>query len=412
MKLIKRIVSAAAALCLASTAFLYFGQSSEVGSSLSAVAAGYTSDDLSLEYSVLNDGTVEITGYISSASADIEIPSIIDGKNVTKIGKQAFNYCSSLTSIIIPDSVISIEEYAFVGCSSLASITIPNSVISIEEYAFVGCSSLASVTIPNSVTSIGEYLFVDCSSLTSINVLNGNKNYSDIDGVLFNKDQSKLVCYPNGRTDDSYIIPDSVTSIGDYAFYYCSSLTSIIIPDSVTRIGYGAFSDCSFLTSITIPDSVKIIGAWAFSECSSLTSITIPKSVTSIGVYAFKNCKSLDTISILNPNCEIRYAGTICNDYNDSSYIYTGVIRGYYASSAQAYAEEYNRTFVEIPGVQGDVDNNGAFNISDLVVIQKWLLNDDAQLVNWKNGDLNDDGVLDVFDLVLMRQLLVQQMYD
>ncbi len=86
MKLIKRIVSAAAALCLASTAFLYFGQSSEVGSSLSAGDAGYTSDDLSLEYSVLNDGTVEITGYIFSASADIEIPSIIDGKNVTSIG--------------------------------------------------------------------------------------------------------------------------------------------------------------------------------------------------------------------------------------------------------------------------------------------------------------------------------------
>ena len=141
MKLIKRIVSAAAALCLASTAFLYFGQSSEVGSSLSTCAAGYTSDDLSLEYSVLNDGTVEITGYISSASADIEIPSIIDGKNVTSIGAYAFSNCSSLTSITIPDSVISIGNYVFVGCYSLTSITI------------------------------------------SAN----NKNYSDIDGVLFNK---------------------------------------------------------------------------------------------------------------------------------------------------------------------------------------------------------------------------------
>ncbi len=414
MKLIKRMISLAAALCLATTAFAYSAQLSDFGFSFSAGAADYTSEGLSLKYEVLDDGTVEIDKYISSSSADIEIPSIIDGKKVTSIGKQAFNQCSSLVSITIPDSVTSIEEYAFVRCSALTSIIIPDSVMSIGDYAFVGCSSLTSITISNSVTNIGEYVFVDCSSLNSINVLNGNKNYSDIDGVLFNKNQSKLVCYPNGRTNDSYIIPDSVKSIGDYAFYYCSSLTSIIIPDSVTRIGYGAFSDCSSLTSVTIPDSINIIGAWAFSECSSLTSVTIPKSVTSIGVYAFKNCKSLDTISILNPNCEMVYEGTICNNYNNlnDSYSYTGVIRGYYASTAQKYAEKYNRTFVEIPGVQGDVDNNGLFDVADLVTMQKWLLSEDAKLISWKNGDLNNDGRLDVFDLVLMRQLLVKSMYD
>ncbi len=117
----------------------------------------------------------------------------------------------------------------------------------------------------------------------------------------------------------------------------------------------------------------------------------------------------------MNPDCEIYDEGyTICNylDFEYGKCVYDGVIYGYAGSTAQEYAEKYGRTFVEISSMQGDVNNNGSFNVSDLVVIQKWLLNDGAQLVNWKNGDLNDDGVLDVFDLVLMRRLLVQQMYD
>ncbi len=475
MKLIKRIVSAAAALCLASTAFAYSQQVKDFGFSFSAGAAGYTSDDLSLEYSVLNDGTVEITGYISSASADIEIPSVIDGREVASIGQHAFSNCSSLTSITIPDSVTSIGNYAFVGCYSLTSITIsannknysdidgvlfnkeqseliqypaeksntsyiipdsvtsvgdfafdncfsltsitiPDSVISIGDYAFNLCSSLTSVAIPDSVTSIGDIAFLNCYSLTYITISDSNKNYSDIDGVLFNKGQSELICYPAGRTDDSYIIPDSVTSIGRAAIHDCSSLASITMPDIVTSIGNNAFEGCSSLTSITIPDGVISIGDYAFNLCSSLTSVTIPDSVTSIGCGAFAQCDGLTSIAILNPNCEIFVyvdEEPIYNYYDlDGKCVYDGVIYGYAGSTAQEYAEKYGRTFVEISSMQGDVNNNGSFNVSDLVMMQKWLLNDDAEIINWQNGDLNDDGVLDVFDLVLMRRLLVQQMYD
>ena len=207
--------------------------------------------------------------------------------SVTSIGSYAFFDCESLTSVTIPNSVTNIGVYAFYGCKSLTSVTIPDSVISIGDYAFSYCESLTSVTIPNSVTSICSDAFSDCTSLKSIEVSDNNKNYSSVDGVLFNKDKTELIKYPSSKTDNTYEIPDSVTSIGAYAFQDCSRLTSVTIPNSVTSIGYGAFLGCSSLTSVTIPDSVISIGDYAFSYCESLTSVTIPNSVTGIGSNAF-----------------------------------------------------------------------------------------------------------------------------
>ena len=133
--------------------------------------------------------------------------------------------------------ITKIGEYAFFRCYSLTNITIPGSVTSIGDYAFAICSSLTSITIPNSVTSIGKDAFQDCSKLTSINVSDNNRNYSSIDGVLFNKDKTEIIQYPEEKESKSYKIPNSVTSIGDWEFYICSSLTNITIPESVTSIG-------------------------------------------------------------------------------------------------------------------------------------------------------------------------------
>ena len=265
---------------------------------LCAVCAGAeTYGDL--EYSVLDDGTVEITDYNGSTKT-VDIPEKINGKSVTSIGNCAFRYCTSLKSITIPNSVMEIGSSAFSGCSSLTSITIPNSVTEIGVYAFKGCTSLTSITIPNSVTNIGDSTFWGCSSLTAIYVTVDNKNYTSVNGVLFNKDKTALICYPAGKTDKSYNITNSVKSIGDYAFNGCSSLTNVTIPNSVTEIGGSAFVGCASLKSITMPNSVTSIGDMAFYKCSSLTSITIPDSVMSIGSSAFSDCSKLRSITIPN----------------------------------------------------------------------------------------------------------------
>jgi len=234
---------------------------------------------------------------------------ILDG--VTEICTSAFNGCSSLTSITIPDSVTEIGVSAFSGCSSLTGITIPDSVTRIDMSTFRGCSSFTSITIPDNVTYIDIWAFNGCTGLTAIDVKAGNNNYTSVNGVLFNKDKTELICYPAGKTDKSYNIPSCVTNVGGWAFDGCTSLTSITIPDSVTEIDWSAFEGCTSFTSITIPDSVTEIGWSAFEGCTSLKSITIPSSVTSIGKNAFgyyfdNEYKKIDNFKIY---CYIGTAG-------------------------------------------------------------------------------------------------------
>lgn len=188
---------------------------------------------------------------------------------------------SSVTEAIIPDTIAGV------------------SVTHIEEYAFENCNSLCNITIPASVTSIGEFAFVRCSNLSSINVDNNNIVYSSsADGVLFNKNQTILITYPQGKEQSSYVIPISVTTIGDWAFDACSALNSITIPTSVTTIGEQVFSNCDGLISIEIPTSVTTIGDRAFYSCNGLSSIKIPSSVTNIGENAFYYCSVLESIEI------------------------------------------------------------------------------------------------------------------
>ena len=245
-------------------------------------------------------GSGDMHGYDPSAAPwHGRVKSAVIAEGVTSISWYAFYDCTSLTSVTIPDSVTSISWYAFYNCRSLTSVTIPNSVTSIGEYAFSDCTSLTSVTIPDSVTSIGSFAFRFCTSLTGIWVAEGNSHYSsDVSGVLFNKDKTTLVQCPGAFA--AYTIPNSVTSIGEYAFYDCTSLTSVTIPDSVTIIGDFAFFYCTSLTSVTIPDSVTSIGYKAFCSCESLTSVTIPDSVTFIANEAFADCKSLTSVMIPN----------------------------------------------------------------------------------------------------------------
>ncbi len=203
--------------------------------------------------------------------ANITLPN-----GLTTIGNGAFQECKNLKSITIPNSVTNIGNYAFNGCSGLANIEIPNSVTSIGNGTFSGCSSLTSVVIPNSVTNIGMAAFYNCSSLTSITLpFVGNGTDQTHFGYIFGASS-----YSNNRsyvpTSLKEIIITGGTSIGRYAFYDCSSLTSIEIPNSVTSIGDNAFCYCRSLASVKIPNSVTSIGESALYDCSSLTSITLP----------------------------------------------------------------------------------------------------------------------------------------
>ena len=236
------------------------------------------------------------------------VQGVVEGETLTISGTgkmRDFDYSTkpsfgNITEVIIEDGVTSIGSCVFYNCSGLTDVTIGNSVTSIGDDAFYNCSGLTSVTIPNSVTSIGSYAFSDCSKLTGINVEPNNTNYESGNGVLFNKGKTELICYPAGKTETTYTIPNSVTSIGDAAFYDCSGLTSVTIPNSVTSIGYATFAGCSGLTSVTIPNSVTSIGDAAFWDCSGLTSVTIPNSVTSIGYATFIGCSGLTSVTIPN----------------------------------------------------------------------------------------------------------------
>ena len=284
--------------------------------SIGAVAFGYCKalTNIEIPNNVLSIGNSAFEGCSSLTSITIpdkvtsigdgtffscsNLKSVTFGNSIKSIGSSAFYDCSSLIGINIPDSVTNIGDSAFNGCYKLMSAVIGNNVTSIGNLAFSGCSNLSSMTIPGSVTNIGNAAFTNCPHLTSLEVSEKNMIYSSIDGVLYNKSKTILICYPTAKLGSSFIIPDSVNCIKADAFYDCRNLNSVTIPDSVTDIGNGAFSNCSKLASITIPDGVTSIGEDTFSGCTNLMSIDIPKSVTNIGSSAFTACNSLMSVTI------------------------------------------------------------------------------------------------------------------
>ena len=262
-------------------------------------------DGKTIYYNYINDGTeLEVTYCPYYYQDNVVIPEEVTYMNrtrkVTSIGEGAFSDCSGLTSITIPNSVTSIGSYAFRDCYGLTSVTIPNSVTSIGNQAFAYCSGLTSVTIPNSVTSIGNGAFRQCSGLTSITI--GN-SVTSIGTYAF--------YYCSGLT--SVTIGSGVTSIGEGAFSGCSGLKKVIVKDIAAWCGikFGNYDsnplfyakhlysdEDTEIANLIIPNSVTSIGEWTFAYCYGLTSVTIPNSVTSIGNEAFRGCSGLTSVTI------------------------------------------------------------------------------------------------------------------
>ena len=259
----------------------------------------------------------------------INLKTVEVGCDVIEIGEYAFGWCKSLESVELPNSLTLIKDNAFWMCSALPEVTIPYSVTHIGKEAFARCDSLKSITIPAGVVSISKAAFYWCPSLESINVDENNPNYSSLDGNLYNKDGTTFLQYAIGKTDTAFAIPDSVTSIGYYAFAYCSNLVDLEIPNSVTFVDYYIFNEATgfkyntkdglnylgnsenpylylvkaankSITTAVIDDNCKFIGDFAFSFCTSLSEVVFGESskLQSIGSSAFFYCDSLKTITI------------------------------------------------------------------------------------------------------------------
>ena len=357
---------------------------------------------------VTYDGTTYPVTSIEAIAfyGSTELTSIVVPNSVTEIGQEAFGNCPGLTSIvvesgnprfdsrnncnaiiettdnvliagckntIIPNSVTKIGNFAFDRCDSLTSIVIPNSVTSIGHYAFYSCDSLTSIDIPNSVIEIGYGVFEGCSGLTSIVVESGNPRYDSRNNcnAIIETAYNTLIYGCKNTT-----IPNSVTTIDDYAFYNCDGLTSIVIPNSVTEIGFAAFESCSGLTSVVIPNSVTSIGDGAFSNCWGLTD-----------VY----CYIADLSNVSSGNRSF---------YSNNHASYSGRTLHVLQGMADAYRAEENwypyfEQIVEDIFI-GDVNRDLEVNISDVNAVIDMILRGNTSS---SAADVNGDGEINISDI-------------
>jgi len=226
----------------------------------------------------------------------VNLETIVIPDSVTDLGG-AFTGCTGLKSVKLSSSLTEISSGLFSGCTSLSTITIPDNVTRVCWHAFSNCSNLKTVIFSKNVAVINNWVFEGCESLTDIRISSENPYLSAEGSIIYDANKETLIVCSPGK-QGAVAIPDTVTTINEWAFSGCTEITSVEIPNGVTDIAYRAFIDCSSLASVTMPDNVQTIDAGAFSGCTDLSSINLPETVTRINRGAFEFCESLDTVTI------------------------------------------------------------------------------------------------------------------
>lgn len=386
------------------------------------------------------------------------INTVIIQDGIQNIGKNAFAFCYNIVSVEIPDSVTSIGDSAFLGCTALESVTIPENVTTIGSSAFRGCDTITDIYIPKSVISIGTLTFYPSASLESIQVAEDNTMYTSIDGVLYNKQVTSLIAYPNNKKDTIYTMPNTVKSVGNLVFDLCTNLevinlpASIIslyenkfygctslyeinvyeegskyysskdgvlfnanmteilryppakqdtyysIPDTVTTIQRDTFRGNPYIESVIIPEGVEIITPFVLTDCSNLKNVYIPVSVTTIDNSAFAN--SYEPFTVYYQGTEEQW-NSIQN--NNSTYSRE------HLDNAIIY---YNSIPDDVPKndsiLIGDINTDGSINGLDLITLKKYILDID-NTIDYLKADINNDSFVDILDYLKLKNILLTQ---
>ena len=301
-------------------------------------------------------------------------------QSVVSVGVRAFHHCSSITTMNLPASLISIGDYAFDLCYGLLSVSFPNGLQKIGKWAFDDCGKIRTLSIPATVEDIASTTFAGCSGLWSFSVASDNASYCSVDGVLFDKEMTTLICYPGLKTGD-YTVPDSVTTIGDYAFYYSRQLKNIMLSSSVTTVGANAFRLCTALKRVTMPSSLTALGSGIFVACQSLEAIVCYATEPPV--------VSATTFTESNLQVPLYVLGQVVDSYKNAEY--------------------WSRFVTILPidgsvvdGLLGDVDDDGFVNMLDVTQIINHILSKPSPGFQWQRADLNFDGYINMLDVSLL----------
>jgi hypothetical protein len=252
-----------------------------------------------MEYEAASGSEATLTDCLDRKGV-VDVPSVVvlNGKNytVTSIGSKAFKSNKKLKKVQLPATVSHIGYKAFYNCKMLSDVNLPEGLTEVDEQALAECPALTSLVLPSTLTKVKDYAFAGNTKLTGIQVADANPAFVAVDGVLFDKQMTKLIAYPSGKPGGEYHVPNGVVMVCPGAFSFAVNLVSVSLPDGVVNLGENAFANCRSLSAVYLPYSITAIADGTFNRCSSLVTIDLPNSITLIGDDAFIGCTHLTSI--------------------------------------------------------------------------------------------------------------------